>query len=127
MTPASCALDHDADAVVRWVHRPSGRRTPLCASHLRRWLAIAAEREPVRPVELEPLRVDVDPEREERRVNDRGTLPPVEPPADQRAAALQLRSLFVALVDAGFTDREALTLVAHVVTGVAHRPSTRDE
>lgn len=39
----------------------------------------------------------------------------VEPSADMRQAASQLRQLFVALVNQGFDDRQALALVGQAV------------
>lgn len=54
--------------------------------------------------------------------------PRVEPSADKRAASRELYELFAALVDAGFTEHQALTVVGDAVRGVidATGPTTRD-
>lgn len=40
---------------------------------------------------------------------------PVEPSADLRAAASQIRQLHIALVAEGFTDQQALVIVGQVI------------
>ena len=43
----------------------------------------------------------------------------VEPPAEIRAGARQIRSLFVAYMDAGFTDAQAMELVGFTMRAAA--------
>jgi len=45
-------------------------------------------------------------------VNDR---PKVEPSAELRAAAASMYELFVAIVDAGFTEEQALALLSNML------------
>lgn len=47
---------------------------------------------------------------------------PVEPSADLRAFASIMRQMFVALVDQGFTEQQALTIIGQAI--VANRPGT---
>lgn len=59
-------------------------------------------------------------------MSGRGNLPRVEPGADQRQAALSLRQLYVALVESGFTETQALTLVGEAVAAVVGRAAPGD-
>lgn len=43
----------------------------------------------------------------------------IEPSAEQRAAAKSVRQMFVALVDEGFTEPQALVIIGHVLSGGA--------
>jgi hypothetical protein len=40
---------------------------------------------------------------------------PVEPSADLRQAAHQLREMFIALIQEGFDERQALAIIGHVL------------
>jgi hypothetical protein len=40
---------------------------------------------------------------------------PIEPSADQRQAALGLRGMYLALVQSGFTEAEAMHLIAQML------------
>lgn len=42
--------------------------------------------------------------------------PPVEPTADIRAAARQLHEVYVALTNTGFSERQSLTIVGHILS-----------
>lgn len=75
----------------------------------------------------DPTRPGLNDEHEEDDVNSRGKLPPVEPGAEQRQAALQLRSLYVALVESGFSERQALTLIAQVFNNGVAQAQPPDE
>ena len=48
--------------------------------------------------------------------------PPMEPSADMRTTANQLRQMFVALLAEGFSEREALVIVGQVVAAAIQRP-----
>ena len=41
--------------------------------------------------------------------------PPIEPKADYRQAAHELRQIFVALIQADFTEQQALVIVGHIL------------
>jgi hypothetical protein len=40
---------------------------------------------------------------------------PIEPPADMRAAAKQLRSLFISLTNEDFTEQQALVIIGQIL------------
>lgn len=42
-------------------------------------------------------------------------VPPIEPTADQRVAALTFRQMFLAFIMAGFTEEQALVLLAQQI------------
>lgn len=43
--------------------------------------------------------------------------PKIEPPADMRQVATMLRQMYVALVDAGFSEVQAIAIIARSVAG----------
>lgn len=47
-------------------------------------------------------------------------LPPVEPSADMRQAALELRGMFLAYVGSGFTEKQALSLLGVMLANAAN-------
>ena len=49
---------------------------------------------------------------------------PVEPPADLRQSAVAMHQMFIAYVDAGFTETQALELVKQFIPRVEVPPST---
>lgn len=40
---------------------------------------------------------------------------PVEPNADMRVAAREVHEMYIALKEEGFTEREALTIIGHII------------
>lgn len=46
---------------------------------------------------------------------------PIEPSADLRAAANQLRQTYIALVSEGFTVQEALAIIGQILTATIGR------
>ena len=53
------------------------------------------------------------------------TLPPIEPSAQHRKFAIEVRRQHIALIDVGFTEHEALELLVAVVCRQMHKDSTR--
>jgi hypothetical protein len=48
---------------------------------------------------------------------------PIEPRADMRASANELRQMFIALTSEGFTSQEALTIIGIIIAaGMGHQP-----
>lgn len=43
--------------------------------------------------------------------------PPIEPSADLRQAAKGLREMYVALIEEGFTETQALVIIGQMVAG----------
>lgn len=43
---------------------------------------------------------------------------PIEPDAEKRRAAYELRQMYLALRQEGFTRSEALTVIGHILAGI---------
>lgn len=44
---------------------------------------------------------------------------PIEPSADKRQAAHELREIYVALIAEGFSEREAVAIIGHILAAGA--------
>lgn len=47
---------------------------------------------------------------------------PIEPSAQLREAANAMRQMFVALIDEGFSEAEALQIIGHILRGQSSPP-----
>jgi hypothetical protein len=54
-------------------------------------------------------------------------MPPIEPSADTRVFAKQLRQLYLALLDEGFSEAQTMSMLGQMMTAAAQQKRTEGQ